>query len=193
MKKLLMLMMLLVPIQLNAATGSYDDGTATAIVGVTAPSENQDGTALTDLDYVSLLWGGTSGNYVGSSNIIMPAGGTVEEVLIINWSPGVSSGPFNLYIVGTATDTTGNVSGYSNEVVYTFVLEDTMAPRPPVLNGVNIVVVDDEGRRWTPVATNTKISKRSTKRRDIITYKRLWQSKLEREKRRARREDRDDS
>jgi hypothetical protein len=86
----------------------------------------------------------------------MAPGERRDETLVINWNPGINSGTFDLYIAGTATDYSGNQSVYSNEVVVTFTIEDVTSPAAPVLNGLDIVVRDNNGRTWRPIALRNK-------------------------------------
>lgn len=145
---------------LAAGSGNFSGGTATAVIGIEAPLHNADNTPLDDLDYITIFWGGASASYVGDQQIVMAPGAVTEQTLNIQWNPGVNSGSFSLYFAATATDLSGNMSGFSNEVQYTFVIEDNTAPAPPTLNGINIVITDDQGQRWVPVASTSVIKDR---------------------------------
>lgn len=72
-----------------------------------APSENVDGTPLTDLAGFTIYWGSTSRSYTGSQTINSP---TATE-----WEATVPMGEY--YFAMTAFDSENNESGYSNEVL----------------------------------------------------------------------------
>ena len=157
-------------LQAEAATGRYENGTATSVVGIVAPSENADGTPLDDLNFVTLMWGQTSsGTGLGSQELIMAAGETHSETVNIQIDPGLpsSGGTFNLYFVGTATDMEGNTSDRSNVLMVTFVQADQMPPAPPVLNGIDLVVTDTDGNEYVAIAS------REVKKRGNV-FKRLF-------------------
>ena len=129
-----------------AYAGTYDNGIATTTVEYVAPLYNQDNTPLDDLSYLTLYWGGSSGSYSGSQDVIVTTPGAVGSITLnIPWDVQISSGQFSLYIVGTATDFNGNESGYSNELKVDFVKEDLVAPNPPSLNNLDIVVTTPTG------------------------------------------------
>lgn len=85
----------------------------------TAPTENEDGTPLTDLAGFKLYWGTTTGDYPNSVDIPNPA---TTTYLVENLTPGVWR------FVATAYNEAGTESQYSNEAVKTIV--DTV-PLPP--------------------------------------------------------------
>lgn len=151
---------LLITDSIADGTGTFSGGMVTSIIGIQAPLYNEDNTPLDDLDYITIFWGPSSGNYVGDTQVIMAPGATSEETINVQWNPGMNSGSFSLYFAATATDLSGNMSAFSNEVQYTFVIEDTTAPAPPMLNGINIVITDEEGQRWVPVASTSVIKDR---------------------------------
>ncbi len=70
-----------------------------------APTENQDGSALTDLTSFNVYWGADSRDYDGSISL----GQNIRE-----WNIDLPSGDY--YIAVTAVDADGDESGYSNEV-----------------------------------------------------------------------------
>jgi plastocyanin len=72
-----------------------------------APSQNVDGTPLTDLAGYVIYWGTNSRNYTGSHTINSP---TITE-----WEATMAPG--NYYFAMTAFDAENNESGYSNEVL----------------------------------------------------------------------------
>ena len=72
-----------------------------------APTQNVDGTPLTDLAGYVIYWGTSSRNYTGSHTINSP---TITE-----WEATMSAGFY--YFAMTAFDSENNESGYSNEVL----------------------------------------------------------------------------
>jgi len=75
-----------------------------ATLSWTAPTENEDGTTLTDLDGYKLYWGTTSGSYPNSVTIDNP---TVTTYVVDNLSPGTYE------FVATAFNTAGVESRFS--------------------------------------------------------------------------------
>ena len=87
-----------------------------------APTTNEDGTPLTDLEGYRLYGGDNSGGpYVMIED--------VGDVLTFDVHNEAWEGQTK-YFVATAYDTSGNESVYSNEVVKTFPM---VAPNPPIL------------------------------------------------------------
>jgi len=86
-----------------------------------APTENTDGTPLTDLDSFTLYWGAESRSYTESLAV---ADETQTEALIQ---------PINgqVYIAATASDAEGTESAYSNEILET--AGSTIEPGPTTL------------------------------------------------------------
>ena len=74
-----------------------------------APTQNVDGSALTDLAGFVVYWGTQSRNYTGSYTINSPG--------ITRWDVTVSPGSY--YFALTAVDSDGNESRYSNQVLKT--------------------------------------------------------------------------
>ena len=72
----------------------------------TAPTENVDGTQLTDLDGFAVYWGNGSRNYSTSVNL----GAGARE-----WTLDVAPGTY--YLAVTALNSQNEESGYSNEIV----------------------------------------------------------------------------
>ena len=104
-----------------AATTTYQltcdgpTGSAVGLVGVAvldktlrwqAPTQNVDGTPLTDLSGYVVYWGTSSRTYFDDHPINSP---TITE-----WE--VTAPPGSYYFAMTAVDADGNESGYSNEV-----------------------------------------------------------------------------
>lgn len=71
-----------------------------------APTENVDGSALTDLAGYMIYWGSSSRSYMGSHTINSP---TTTE-----WEATMPAGTY--YFAMTAFDAQNNESGYSNEI-----------------------------------------------------------------------------
>lgn len=93
----------------NAATTISVAVNDSLILSWQTPTENVDGTALTDLAGFKLYYGTSSGSYSDSLNIAGPS--TTSYTLTL------PSGEY--YFAMTALDDDGNESGYSNEVVRT--------------------------------------------------------------------------
>ncbi len=72
----------------------------------TPPTTNEDGTVLTDLARYNVYHGTSSGNYSQITSV-----GNVTSYEVTNLAAGTV-----YYFVVTAYDTSGNESGYSNEV-----------------------------------------------------------------------------
>lgn len=72
-----------------------------------APTQNVDGTPLTDLAGYVIYWGTDSRNYIGSHTINSPA--------VTEWEATMAPGSY--YFAMTAFDSENNESGYSNEVL----------------------------------------------------------------------------
>ena len=88
-----------------------------------APTENIDGTELTDLDGYVIYWGASSRDYSGSH--------TINDETLTEHTMCLAAGTY--YFAMTAFDADGNESAYSNEVLKT---EDGIcvtAPLPPVI------------------------------------------------------------
>jgi len=72
-----------------------------------APTENVDGSPLTDLAGFNVYWGSSSRNYTGSHPITSAA--------VTEWEATVAAGSY--YFAVTALDSEDNESAYSNEVL----------------------------------------------------------------------------
>jgi len=87
------------------------------------PTENVDGSPLTDLSGYTVYYGTASGGYTGSYNVSDPAQ-TSDVFTVLN----VVSGE-EVFVAMTAWDNDGNESAYSNEISFGPFLEtDTVAP-----------------------------------------------------------------
>jgi hypothetical protein len=71
-----------------------------------APTQNVDGSDLTDLAGFQIHWGSSSNNY--TQHTAVDGAGTTQQVISV--SPGT------WYFAVTARDTDGHESAYSNEV-----------------------------------------------------------------------------
>lgn len=101
------------------------------------PTENVDGTPLTDLNKYTVFWGFSSGQYSQSLDV-MDASAT-SYTLLVN---GVENNS-TIYVVMTASDFDQNASAYSNEAAYgPFVESDALAPAAPTLNNAGARVVN---------------------------------------------------
>lgn len=81
------------------------DGTIT--LSWTAPTQNEDGTALTDLDAYKIYYGTTPGNY---SNQVRIDNGGLTSYVLDNLTPAT------YYIVATAINSGGLESAFSSEI-----------------------------------------------------------------------------
>ena len=80
-------------------------GVLSTTLSWTAPTENEDGTPLTDLAGFKIYWGTTPGSYTNSVTIDNP---TVSTYVVENLAPG------NYEFVATAFNAAGVESAYSN-------------------------------------------------------------------------------
>jgi len=112
----------------------------------TPPTENVDGSALTDLAGYNIYFGLASRDYTQNISV---ADGAAQ-----NWSfswPVADETQIAWYFAMTALDSDANESGYSNEVVknVTLTIVDTRPPLPPVLDEVetiwNCIIRDSAG------------------------------------------------
>lgn len=71
-----------------------------------APTQNVDGTPITDLAGYVVYWGTQSRNYIGDHRI--------EDPAVTEWEADIAPGYY--YFALTAFDAAGNESGYSNEI-----------------------------------------------------------------------------
>ncbi len=76
------------------------------IVRWQAPTQNVDGSALTDLAGYRVYWGVSSRNYTGNH--------TINSAAVTQWEANIAAGDY--YFALTAFDTQDNESAYSNEV-----------------------------------------------------------------------------
>ncbi|MBI5665475.1 MAG: choice-of-anchor D domain-containing protein [Nitrospirae bacterium] len=101
---------------------------ASVVLSWVPPSANNDQTPLNDLAGYNVYFGTASGNYSEKVDV-----GNVLTYQVNNLSTGVT-----YYFTTTAYDTSGNESGYSNEVIKTFPVPDTTAPVVSGIQATNI-------------------------------------------------------
>ena len=118
-KIIITLGMLLIVITCFSACGEVIDGetldltdeggTNSLVLSWTAPTTNEDGSSLTDLDGYRLYYGNESGNYLCVIDVGSYTSAEIDGLSNDTW-----------YMVVTAYDYFGNESGYSNEINHTF-------------------------------------------------------------------------
>jgi len=124
MKKIFLAVLLMFP-AVSAAEMNID-----ITLDWTPPTENVDGTALTDLQGYNVWYGFGSGGYTQSINIM--DSGASSFTFPVN---GVASGT-QIFVAMTAYDFEGNESAYSNEVSFgPFIESDVTAPAAPTVSG----------------------------------------------------------
>jgi hypothetical protein len=111
-----------------------------------APTENVDGTPLTDLAGYKVYVGPSSRNYDQIIDVTDPAATTATVQIT------VTDLVTEFYVAMTALDADGNESGYSNEVLKTVTVRIDSDPNAPVLMNFDItidgcVVLDQPGVR----------------------------------------------
>jgi len=104
------------------------EGTGQMQLSWQAPTENVDGTPLTDLAGYVLYWGPTSRTYIDSASI------TDETLTGGSFQITVTALVTEYFIAITAVDAEGNESAYSNEVLKTVTVNvnDSMPPGTPL-------------------------------------------------------------
>lgn len=132
----------MLPLAVVAATPDAPDGVASDEISMQAPTENTDGTPLTDLSHLDLKWGFTAGDYSAGSQRIeaVTEGETLMEPVTITLT-GSHGDEVTVYFVGTATDEAGNESANSNEISKTYRIVDTTVPNPPSIQFVVPIAV----------------------------------------------------
>jgi len=103
----------------------------TAVLTWEIPTENVDGTPLTDLAGFVIHWGTASRTYTSQVDIADPA--SDEYTWIIE-----TTVPTTIYFAMTAYDDDDNVSAFSNEVFKEFTSSDTVPPGAPVLHLISV-------------------------------------------------------
>lgn len=99
------------------------------------PTENADGSELTDLAGYIYYWGPRSRTYIDSFAI------TDETITEGDFQITLTALITEYYVALTALDEDGNESGYSNEVLKTITVNtnDNMPPADPVLISVDFI------------------------------------------------------
>lgn len=113
-----------------------------------APTQNVDGSTLTDLDGFEVYWALTAGDFQAARKIDIPdetqTEFTTPATPISIPSPGPGGGDVSVFFVMTAYDAEGNVSAFSNQVAKIISFPDTQVPAPPRILNV-IINVDTSG------------------------------------------------
>lgn len=102
-----------------------------------APTQNVDGTALTDLDGFAVYIGQASRDYTVSHVINDETATTATVTFTADW---LQPGGNDVYIAMTAFDSEGNESVYSNEIIRTVNVIDDIAPNAPAVITITITV-----------------------------------------------------
>ena len=108
--------------------------TDTLCVEWVAPTENTDGTPLTDLaGFEAYLNVGGPVDPATAQRIDIPdpLADTLVESTVSIPSPGIAGGEVDVYVRMTAYDDDGNVSELSNEVIETVTFPDLLPPGAP--------------------------------------------------------------
>jgi hypothetical protein len=92
-------------INIGGDTGSGQPSKTGTTLSWDAPTTNEDGTPLADLAGYKIYYGSSSGSYTGSVTA-----GAVTNYVLTDLTPGA------YYIAVTAYNSSGDESGYSNEV-----------------------------------------------------------------------------
>lgn len=104
-----------------------------------APTQNTDGSPLTDLESYRIYYGSASREYDTDNFIPVPSDLTeLTTGAVVVPNPGPGGGEVQMYFAMTALDEEGNESAYSNEVLKTIVIPDTLPPNPPTLETVTV-------------------------------------------------------
>ena len=116
------------------------------------PTTNTDGTTLTDLAGYKVHYGTASGNY---TTVIDAA--NVTSYTVTSLATNVT-----YYFAATAYDTSGDESGYSNEVLKT--IADTSDTTPPVISGITTSSITGTSATitWTTDEASTSQSEYGT-------------------------------
>ena len=135
-KRLLLLPLLLLPGLALALCPPHDPLGDTMCLDYTLPTENADGTPLTDLDTLRVYYGFTTGVYdlPGFLEVtdLSVTTFTTSGVIVIP-SPGFDGGDVTVFFVMTALDDAGNESVFSNEVMKIKTFIDTLEPKSVII------------------------------------------------------------
>ena len=108
---------------------------STLCVEYQLPTQNVDGSPLTDLDNIKLYYGLNSRDYVGSVTVqdlsVTQHTTTAPDLSLLN--PGGAGGFVSVFVAGTASDQDGNESVESNEVLKSVDFCDTLKPNTIII------------------------------------------------------------
>jgi len=102
-----------------------------------APTQNVDGSPLTDLAGYLVYFGPGPRTYSGNVAIDDPNATTATVQFAADW---LQPGDNEIYIAMTAIDGAGNESAYSNEIRRTVAVVDDVAPGTPIIITVTIEI-----------------------------------------------------
>ncbi len=112
-------------------------GAAIDQIDWTAPTQNVDGSPLTDLAAYRIYIGTAPGAYATTFDILDP---TATQAVDVPFSlPGVQDGD-QVFVAMTALDDDGNESVFSNEVLKTVSVVDDIAPNAPAIITITISI-----------------------------------------------------
>jgi len=141
MRRILLAFLLLTPVTVFAACPDPIP-VDTICLEWQAPTQNVDGTPLTDLAGFEVFWGLASGDFDQSRKIDIPDATQTEFTTpatpISIPTPGPEGGDVPVFFVMTAYDDDGNVSAFSNEVGKIVTFLDTNPPGAPQL--LNVII-----------------------------------------------------
>lgn len=132
-----------------AFSAQAPDGVGTREITATMPTQNTDGTSVTDLDVFTIYWGFSPRGYTDSASVpAAPPGGQITDTVTVNVT-GDYGDIVNVYFAGTVTDLRGNESAFSNEIMEPFEIVDQSTPNPPSIQftvpiGYNCTTPDGE-------------------------------------------------
>lgn len=139
--------LLIVLLTLFSTPAQAQDQTGCVDLTWTAPTQNTDGSELTDLAGFKIYYGTVSGTYDQSVTIDSP---TADNYSVCQLSTGT------WYFVATAYNTSGIESDYSNEATKT-VLDTLVAPNEPLITLTSSIAYQlikvDNGLIWNAVGT----------------------------------------
>lgn len=115
---------------------SFGAAAAETTLNWQAPTQNTDGTPLTDLAGYRVYFGYATRDYVVSADVNDPNATTATVTVPLGLVPGDNY----IFIAMTAIDSQGNESAYSNEITRIINVVDDIAPNAPVIITVTITV-----------------------------------------------------
>lgn len=161
--KLKYLVLLIALLMSGVAYGAdAEQGQAIGAKSMIMPTENADGSTLTDLAQARLLWAFTTMGYDKATRSVLKDAtteGATESVPFVISLTGSIGDVITIFFVGTAIDDKGNESVFGfkadgTESVDQFVIVDNIGPAPPtmVLDFHYILDIHDEnGNRLSAV------------------------------------------